>query len=406
MTLIPNSIPPAGNEIPLAAILRAIMNGSGQSGMESLSPLVRSLGVKYLFCLPSGRSALWLILKALSTLKPDKREVVIPAYTCPAVVSAVLKAGLVPVLVDIDHESFGFEREGLERMISRNTLAVILVHLFGFPSDIDAVHRYCKQSEAFLIEDSAQAFGNSMVSSSERKLGLQADAGFFSFGRGKPLSVMYGGLAVTNSDDIYRGAKAIYRSLSAPPTASLVKYAATLCAYVLFSNQHLYWIPEKLPFLRLGETIFEPDFDTSKGLRFPQLILSKMLEFLPPEQEIREKNSSWFSTAFGEIPSIRKPPAAAFPYIRYPLILQEARLRDRILGELKHHGLGAATLYPCPLNELPGLQKILKDGNVYSNSRRLSETLITLPVHSGVTPEGLETIKSVIIRAINSMNRL
>jgi dTDP-4-amino-4,6-dideoxygalactose transaminase len=378
-----------------------MLKGGRSSAENSVVALQRQFGAEHLFYMSSGRAALWLILRALSILEPKRREVVIPAYTCPAVASAILKAGLKPVLADIERDSFGFLRSELMRTVGDNTLAVIAVHLFGLAAEVE--DSYCRQYGSFLVEDCAQALGI-LPDPIKRASGLKADASFFSFGRGKPLSVMHGGLVATSSDEICRAANQVFRDLRAPTLVSSAKYALTLGSYLLFSNPRFYWIPESLPFLHLGETIFEPDFGMSKGLRFPALILSELMALAEEEQETRKRNSAWYSEQFKDSSHIRKPPKGAFPYLRYPLILEQSGLRDSIVKDLKRHGAGAARLYPCPLNELPGLREILQDSAVYENSRKLSENLITLPVHSGVTQTLLETIKTTVLRTVNAHN--
>ena len=397
------SIPPVGNRIPVGAIGRAMLKAGRSSAEDPIASLQRQFGAEHGFYMSSGRAALWLILRALSILEPNRREVVIPAYTCPAVASAILKAGLKPVLADIDGDSFGFLKSELMRTVGDNTLAVIAVHLFGLSAEVEDGYADCRQYGSFLIEDCAQALGI-LPDSLKRGSGLKADVSFFSFGRGKPLSVMHGGLVATSSDEICRAANGVFRDLRAPTLVSSAKYALTLGSYLLLSNPRFYWIPENLPFLHLGETIFEPDFEMSKGLRFSGLILSELMALAEEEQQTRKRNSAWYSEQFKDSPHIRKPPKGAFPYLRYPLILEQPGLRDGIVKDLKPHGAGAARLYPCPLNELPGLREILQDSAVYANSRRLSENLITLPVHSGVTQTLLETIKTTVLRAVNAHN--
>ena len=387
----------------MGAIGRAMLKRGRSSAEDPVASLQRQFGAEHVFYLSSGRAALWLILRALSILEPNRREVVIPAYTCPAVASAILKAGLKPVLADIDRDSFGFLRSDLMRKVGDNTLAVIAVHLFGLATEVEDSCADCRQYGIFLVEDRAQALGI-LPDPQKRGSGLKADVSFFSFGRGKPLSVMHGGLVATSSEEICRAANGVFRDLRAPTLVSSAKYALTLGSYLLFSNPRFYWIPESLPFLHLGETIFEPDFELSKGLRFPGLILSELTALAEEEQETRKRNSAWYSEQFKDSPHIRKPPKEAFPYLRYPLILEQSGLRDGIVKDLKRHGAGAARLYPCPLNELPGLREILQDSTVYANSRKLSENLITLPVHSGVTQTLLETIKTTVLRAVNAHN--
>ena len=78
---------------------------------------------------------------------------------------------------------------------------------------VDPALKLCRENDVFLVEDAAQAFGNIVCGPSERKLGLLGDAGFFSFGRGKPISALHGGLAVTGSAEIREQADLVYRQL-------------------------------------------------------------------------------------------------------------------------------------------------------------------------------------------------
>ena len=70
--------------------------------------------------------------------------------------------------------------------------------------------------------------------------------------------------------------------------------------------------------------------------------------------------------------------------------------RDRLLAQLMANGTGAVSYYPCPLNELPGLLDILRDTNVYPNARKLADSLITLPVHSGVRERHRKKIREIV----------
>jgi len=386
------SLPPAGNKIPIRAILRAIKEVRKEDAENFLEPIKIYLATQNLLFLSSGRAALWLILKALSKLHPERAEVVIPAYTCPALASAVLKAGLKPVLCDINLNDFGFSREALEGKVSKKTLAVILVHLFGYPANIHEVREICQKHGTFMVEDAAQAFGNCLSDSDGSKLGLLGDAGFFSFGRGKPISLMHGGLLVTNSEEIFSKAAEIYGDLNHKGDFPNFRYGINLASYSMLSNPHMYWIPQRLPFLHLGETIFEPDFVRSEGTQLAGVLAGKMIESVEQEKEVRQANSEWYSGNLGNIPRVEAVPSTRFPYLRYPLLVKDREMRDGVLDLLMSQGTGAAMFYPCPLNELPVLREVLKDNRDYPNARKLSDTLITLPVHSGVT----ETIRNKI----------
>jgi perosamine synthetase len=347
----PASLPPAGTRIPNHKIAHALLTAVRHRAIVDVNQSLKEfLNTNHFLFLPSGRASLWLILKALSTIKPQKREVIIPAYTCPALASAILRVGLKPVLVDINFQNFGFDNKRLEKTLGQNTLAVVLVHLFGFPANIDDVYKFCKEKETFLVEDCAQAFGNSVLGSPERKLGVQADAGFFSFGRGKPLSILHGGIAAVCSGDIFEVANDIYLNLGRPKKTGFLRYIMDLGLYNVFSRPSLYWIPERLPFLHLGETIYEPDFEIHKMSSFPKRLIDVMIGSMKQEQDIREKNSSWYTNAFKDIGYIRKLPVTSFPYLRYPLLVENGELRNRLLVQLRSRGTGAALFYPCTLN--------------------------------------------------------
>ena len=390
------SLPPAGKKISLKSIAKVILASRNYLKPACLDQIQDFFGAKHILYLSSGRSALWLILKSLSRMRTDRREVIIPAYTCPTVVSAVLKAGLKPILSDINLTDFGYLMDNLEAKLSKNTLAVVVVHLFGYPANVEDIYELSKSHNVFVIEDAAQAFGNAFSDSPEKKLGLLGDAGFFSFGRGKPLSLMHGGLLATQSEEIYREALKIFRTLNHASIFQGFRYLLLLGSYSLFSNPYLYWLPQKMPFLHIGETIFEPDFFVSRGFDLAACMMNEMLESLEKDKEIRKENARWYTTNLSGMSGLERPRYRAYPYLRYPFMVQDKKLRDRILEKLISQGTGATLFYPCPLNELPRLREILKDTNIYPSAKRLSETLITLPVHAGVTPFNRQKIEAII----------
>ncbi|MGD0485615.1 MAG: DegT/DnrJ/EryC1/StrS family aminotransferase [Syntrophorhabdales bacterium] len=393
------SLPPVQHKVSLSSVMDAYThapNAEGDGFMESMRSF---LGTEHLFYVSSGRAALWLIMKALSALRP-KKEVLIPAYTCPAVPAAILKAGLKPILVDINLTDFGFEHQDLEKKIGKETLAVVVVHLFGYPAAINPARKLCREGDVFLVEDAAQAFGNTVCGFPEKKLGLLGDAGFFSFGRGKPIGALHGGLAITGSPEIHEQAKAIYGRLdgisSLGGLASFVAFLLSSC----LSDPRLYWIPQMMPFLRLGETHFSPDFPLKKGCSGVIPVLDLLFRSLQKEKQIREENSSWYRhyllPASGSALSLRD----RYPYLRYPLLVRDWTLRDKLLGRLSSEGTGAAGLYPCPLNELPDLKERLDDRRRYRNAGILARSLITLPVHPGVTAGAREKIGRIAHQTI------
>ncbi len=137
----------------------------------------------------SGRSALLAILKAFDIGKDS--EVIIQAFTCVAVPNSIRWAGATPVFADID-ETFNIDPVDVAKKITRKTRAIIVQHTFGIPAAMNELAQVATKNNLFLIEDCAHALG---ATYQEKKVGTFGDAAFFSFGRDKVISSVFGGLA-------------------------------------------------------------------------------------------------------------------------------------------------------------------------------------------------------------------
>jgi len=142
----------------------------------------------------SGRGALYGILKALEL--PQGSEVLLQAFTCVAVPDPVLWANLKPVYVDCD-KTLTLSPEDLEKKITSASKVLIIQHTFGQPADMERLMAIAKKHNLFVIEDCAHALGAIYAS---KKLGSFGDAAFFSFGRDKVLSAVFGGVAVARDE--------------------------------------------------------------------------------------------------------------------------------------------------------------------------------------------------------------
>jgi len=155
------------------------------------------LGVKHAFSFNSGRSSLYVILKALNL--PQGGNVVLQAFTCNAVPNPVLWAGLNPVYVDCAND-FNADPEKLKGDV------VIVQHTFGLPAQIPS-------GAGIVIEDCAHALGAEI---NGKKVGTVGKAGFFSFSRDKVISSVYGGMAVTNDDELGEKLEALQKEFGQP----------------------------------------------------------------------------------------------------------------------------------------------------------------------------------------------
>ena len=192
----------------------------GSAIKELENEFKKYLGVKYAFSFNSGRSSLFAILKSLNLEKNN--NILLQAFTCNAVPNPVLWAGLNPIYVDCA-DDFNIDIKDLDRLIRANKSRVLIVqHTFGLPANMDEVNLIVdgsenssrsenslpRQNNLILIEDCAHALGAGF---NGKKVGTFGDAAFFSFSRDKVISCVYGGMAVTNDDEIGKKLEALSR---------------------------------------------------------------------------------------------------------------------------------------------------------------------------------------------------
>lgn len=169
------------------------------------------LGVKYAFSFNSGRSAFYAILKSLELEKES--EVLTQAFTCNAVPNPVLWADLEPIYVDCNKDDFNVSASDLEAKITPNTKVVVVQHTFGLPANMEAIRAICGTHNLILIEDCAHSLGAEFDGV---KVGSHSKAAFFSFSRDKVISSVYGGIAVTNDDEIGKKLEQLQKDFGKP----------------------------------------------------------------------------------------------------------------------------------------------------------------------------------------------
>jgi len=175
----------------------------------------RYLGVKYAFSFNSARSAFLAILNSLDLRRDD--EVLLQAFTCNAAVNPIIWSGLKPVFIDCNEETFNIDLGDLKRTLQqvqgRRARVLMVQHTFGLPAELDEILEICRQQNLILIEDCAHSLGASYKG---KKIGTFGKAAFFSFGRDKVISSVYGGMAVTNDDKLAEKIKKFQKKCDFP----------------------------------------------------------------------------------------------------------------------------------------------------------------------------------------------
>lgn len=176
---------------------------SGQYLIKAENKLSSIYSGRKSLLLNSGTAALHLAMKIQGIGPGD--EVIVPAITYIATALAVKHAGATPVFADIDPNNFTLDPLFCKRLISKKTKAIIFVHLFGVPGNIEQVTALCKENKIVLIEDCAQAFGSEI---NHKKVGTFGDYACFSFFESKTISAGEGGaLILSNENELKLGKK-------------------------------------------------------------------------------------------------------------------------------------------------------------------------------------------------------
>jgi len=157
----------------------------------------RYIGCQYGVAVHTGTAALHLALAALDIGPGD--EVIIPDLTFAATANAVIYTGAKPVLVDVEEDTWNIDPRQLEKAINENTKAVIAVHLYGHPCDMEPILDICDRYKIVLVEDAAQAHGAEYRG---KKVGSIGKIGCFSFFANKLITTGEGGICVTDDPEL------------------------------------------------------------------------------------------------------------------------------------------------------------------------------------------------------------
>lgn len=353
------------------------------------------IGTKHAIAFSSGRASLYSTLKALASLNgPTKNEVIIPAYTCPSVAAAVVKAGLKVVLVDIKDDFLEFDLSGLRNVINNRTLCIIAIHQFGVPCGIKEIIDLAREKNIIVLEDVAQALGAIIDG---KKVGTFGDAAFFSFGRGKPLTTLEGGMVVTNSDEI---ANMIRKSISLHEenVFDIVGFIAKVAGYAVFTRPYSYRMVNGLSFLKIGVTTYSTAFPVTRISRTSAVLGNVLLKRLDFYNAVRHRNGTFLYNQLrgSNIKMIDIPNNVFAVYNRFPFLANNEQQRERLYTKLSAKGLGVSKAYPFSLGQITELKQHFAFVPEFKSADKISKTILTLPTHSFVTQKDLDTMIELI----------
>ena len=175
-------------------VLRGAQLSLGPKLEEFEERFAAYIGVPYAVAVNSGTSGLHLCVRALGLHAGD--EVIVPSFTFIAAANAVRYEGATPVFVDIDPQTLNMDPACVERAITSKTRAILVVHTFGVPADMDALEAIAKRHRLHIMEDACEAIGATYHG---RKVGSFGAAGVFAFYPNKQITTGEGGMIVTGN---------------------------------------------------------------------------------------------------------------------------------------------------------------------------------------------------------------
>lgn len=389
---IGRTLPPAASPFNLEDIVSGVAGlFEGAGIVERFEDELKSFyQVRYCFAVSSGKAALVLILQALHEIYPEKDEVLIPAYTCFSVPSAIIRAGLKIRLCDMASGTLDFDFDRIvEELENPRLLCVISTHLFGMPADVERVKTLINRRDIFLLEDAAQAMGCGLIGN---KIGTLGDVGLFSMGRGKAFSTVEGGLILTNNDQIGRTVEKRLAAIDGYGALDCLKLFLYAVALSILINPKIYWLPKSLPFLKLGETHFNTSFPIRRLSSFQAGMAKTWKTAINKHKAARSVNTSKIA-GFGMMPpGVSK---GTIPdLIRYPVLVADTETKIKILRKSERMGLGISGGYPSSIGGIDELRNLL-DGITFPVAKDLAERIVTLPVHTYVSTDDVNNIRQL-----------
>lgn len=312
-------------------------------------------GTDYCVGVGNGLDALMLALKAKGIGSGD--EVLVPSNTYIATALAVTYTGAVPVFVEPDIRTFNINPSNIEEAITDRTKAIIPVHLYGQPCDIEAVVKIARKHNLFILEDCAQAHG---AKYNGQKIGTFGDAAAFSFYPGKNLGALGdAGAVVTNDKEL------------ADKVRALGNYGSD------YKYHHIY------------------QGNNSRLDEVQAALLSAKLPYLDKMNEDRRRIAAIYSSKITH-PEVILPyviPKAEPVWHIYGIRCKKAK---EFSEYLESHGVGINHHYPIPMH----LQECYKDLKIPKGSLPIAEeisvTEISIPMYYGMTDEEIHTVVQII----------
>jgi dTDP-4-amino-4,6-dideoxygalactose transaminase len=317
-------------------------------------------GSTYAIAVGNGTDALWLALLALGIGEGD--EVITVPNTFIATAEAITYCKARPVFVDVDQETFTMNPAQLEKSLTKRTKAIIPVHLFGQPADMDPILEFARANGLFVVEDAAQAHGAEYKG---RKAGTMGDAGCFSFYPGKNLGAFgEAGAVVTNDPELRKQIQMLRDH------GQSRKYYHSIMGW----NCRMDGIQAAVLSIKLGH--------------------------LNEANSLRRKHALEYNQAFAGIDEVLTPFEAKYARHVYHVYAVRVQERDAILRHLQEKEVGCAVHYPVPVHLQEAGRNLGYTKGAFPIAENLADEFLSLPMFPELTEEQIEYVAGCVTEAV------
>lgn len=341
----------------VARVLRSGMIASGPETKLFEEEFANFVGCTYACAVNNGTSALSLALSA-SGIKPGD-EVITSPLTFVATANSILSCGATPVFADVDDQTFNISPESVRARITDKTKAIIPVHLYGLPCQMEELLSISNHHGLITIGDAAQAHGAGI---GNKKIGSIADIECFSFYPTKNMTTGEGGMVTTNDPELYKLMDSIRNH--GRPDSSLGVYEHS----------------------RFGLNLRLTDIASAIG----RVQLKKLPEF----NRIRNKNAKILNEKLSSLDGITTPSVPSGMTHAWHQYTIRVRDRDDLRGFLKSRGIGSGSYYPRLIQDYPHLNGFSSD---CPRAEEIVNQVISLPIHAGLTEEEVHRVGEAVL---------
>ena len=312
----------------------------------------------------NGTDALWLALLAMGVGPGD--EVLTVPSTFMATAEAITYCGAKPVFVDIDERTYTMDPARLEEAVTKRTKAIIPVHLFGQPADMDPILEFARARGLYVIEDAAQAHGAEYKG---RRAGSLADAGCFSFYPGKNLGAFgEAGAVVTNNDDLQEKIRVLRDH------GQIRKYHHTMVGW----NARM---------------------DGIQGA-----VLRIKLRHLEKGNELRRSHAAQYDRALSGLEDIVTPYADSYARHVYHIYAIRVGERDEVIRRLGEMGIACGIHYPVPVHLQEAYSNLGYEVGSFPIAEQAAKEFVSLPMFPELTPAQVEIVTESVKEVLSTLN--